>query len=165
MVLLYAMGVIAGFMALAHFVFHSAEAVKALALTAIGSLVPLVPTVLARTEYRITGSGIDKRPVRGGADAPFKEVFPWEELSHLVSKKTGFKFYKKLDEPSPLRRFWKMHVQEGHSGEFHVQDRDRPGLEAILAQRGVSILTRGKVAKRPGAPEGPGPSVSGRRGR
>ena len=57
MALLYATSVFVGFMALAHLVFHSAEAVKALALTAIGALVTLVPTVLARTEYRLTASG------------------------------------------------------------------------------------------------------------
>ncbi len=41
----------------------------------------------------------------------------------------GFKYYKTLNEASPIRRFWKAHFSDQFSGEVHVEKQD---LERVL---------------------------------
>ena len=136
-VLLGVVGVFAAFTALGFFVFHSRDAVKALLFAAVGAVFAALPMVLSKIEYRLTPSGLDKRPLATRKRTPFREVFRWNELTHVARTRHGFTFRKDLDELNPLRRFWKLHVSDRYSGEVHVEraDVDRV-LEAVEA-RGV----------------------------
>ena len=134
-------GVIFGaFMALAHFVFGSPEAVKALAVAGVGGVASLLPSIAARLEYRLSDAGIAKRPVSRGSPREFKDVFLWAELSHLVPTSSGFKYYKKLDESRPFVRAFKLHVLGDWSGELHVEREDLEQVRALLASRGAPVL-------------------------
>ncbi len=136
-VLLYVAAVFVATMALAYFVAHSMTAVKALAMTAVVAIVPLVPTVLMRVEYRLTERTIDRRPVDKEKPKNFEEVVRLDQLSHIVPVKHGFKFYKHLEEPSPLRRFWKLHVSDQYSGEVHMELADQERVLEALSQQGI----------------------------
>lgn len=138
-VLLHVVAVFVGFMAAAYFVFHSPAAVKALFSAAIAGVASLVPSILSRVEYRLTETGLARRSLRGKRQAEFQDLFLWDQLSYVLPTGSGFKFYKRLDEPHPVRRFWKLHMASGCSGEVHVEPEDRPQVEGILAQRGVPI--------------------------
>lgn len=128
----YVAGVFLAFSALAAFVFDSMDAVRALGAAALAAVVALVPGVLTRVEYRLTDSGLAKRAFNPKSPAEFKKLFAWDELSHVISTRTGFKFYKTMDSSNPVGRFMKLHVFAGHSGEFHVEGRDLEGVLAIL---------------------------------
>jgi len=136
-VLLYVVAVFVVFMAAAHFVFHSPAAVKALLSAGIAGVVSLVPSVLSRIEYRLTETGLARRSLRGKNQAEFQDLFLWDQLSHVLPTGSGLKFYKRLDESNPIRRFWKLHVVSGHSGEIRVEPEDRARVGAILARRGI----------------------------
>jgi hypothetical protein len=133
----YVLMVFLGFILLAHFVFRSPEAVTALFLAAIGSTVPLVPMVLSRTEHRMTEAGLEKRERKKGEAAPFKPVFAWEELSHVVPIRHGFKYYKPIGEGGWLVRFWKAHLSDRFSGEVQVEAEDRERILEMLTQKGI----------------------------
>ena len=96
-VLLYVVAVFIGFMAAAHFVFHSPAAVKALFSAAIAGVASLVPSILSRFEYRLTDTGLARRSLRGKQHAEIQELFLWDQLSHVVPTSSGFKFFKRLD--------------------------------------------------------------------
>jgi hypothetical protein len=134
-ILLYVALVFLAFMALAYFVLHSVSGVKALAIGAVGATIPLVPAVLRRNEYRLTETGLEKRPIDPKKPRSFTEVFSWQELSRVRPMRRGFKFFLTLDEPRPLRRFWKTHVADAFSGEFHVESEDRERVLGILEER------------------------------
>lgn len=136
-VLLYVVAVFVAFMAAAHFAFHSPSAVKALFTAAVGGVVALVPSLLKRIEYRLTETGVAKGSSKGKGPMEYKDLFSWGELSHVLPTSSGFKFYKRLDESNPVRRFWKLHIASGCSGEVHVEPEDRARVEAILVQRGI----------------------------
>ena len=142
MVLVWVAVVFLAFMALSHFVFHSAAAVKALALAAVGFLVPLVPGVLSRVEYRLTEHELTSRMVDPKNPKDFKCVFVLDDLSHVVPTRHGFKYYKTLNEPSGLRRFWKIHVSDAYSGEVHVETTDQKRVLGVLAELGASVKRR-----------------------
>ncbi len=133
----YVVAVFVCFIGLAHFVFHSADAVRALFVALIGGVVGTVPSILNRVEYRITGAGLEKRPFRTESPREFEDVFAWDELSHLVSTSTGFKFYKRLPDSGPVSRFFKLHFSAGYSGDLHVDPRDRARVRAIIDQKGI----------------------------
>ncbi len=137
-VLLYVAAIFVVMMGFAYFVAHSMTAVKALAMTAVVAIVPLVPTVLMRVEYRLAERALERRPVDKEKPKIFEEVFQLDQLSHIVPMKHGFKFYKHLEEPSPLRRFWKLHVSNEYSGEVHVEAVDRESVLENLDRRGIS---------------------------
>ena len=137
-VLLYVAAVFVAMMALAYFAVHSMTAVKALALTAVAAIVPLVPSVLMRVEYRLTGETLDRRPVDNEKPRAFEELVRLDQLSRIVTMRHGFKFYKHLEEPNPLRRFWKTHVSDAYSGEVHIEKADREDVFESLAQQGIS---------------------------
>lgn len=128
-VVLYLVAVFGAFVALAHFVLHSPDAVKALAIALVGAVGATVQGVIDKIEYQITESGIEKRPIRKKKPEQFKSVVRWDELSRIVPMKHGFKYYKTLDETNPFRRFWKLHLSDRFSGEVHVERKD---LERIL---------------------------------
>jgi len=149
-VAVYVVAVFVCFMGLAHFVFHSANAVRALFLALIGGVVGTVPAILNRIEYRVTATGLAKRPFRPKSPGPFKDVFAWDELSYLVPTKTGFKFYKTLPDSGPVSRFFKLHFSAEYSGEFHVEAGDRAQVRAILGQKGIptsELRTRGALPR------------------
>jgi hypothetical protein len=146
-VVLYVVAVFVGFMALAHFVFHSAEGVKALLLTAIGAVVGLIPSVLTRIEYQLTEAGLAKRPLRTKDPKEFKAVFAWDELSHLLPTKSGFKFYKRVETSNPFLRFLKLHLSGDHSGEFHVEPQDRGRVRAMIDRHGIPTSKPRAVAR------------------
>jgi hypothetical protein len=138
-VVLYVLLVFVAFMLLAGFVFHSMEAVKALFFTAIGSLVAMVPSLQARIEYRMTEDGVSKRPYRPNNPADFKDVFSWDELSRLVPTRRGFKFYKQTGTTGPLRRFFKLHLLGGFSGEVHVEARNMNRVQEFMERQGSRV--------------------------
>ena len=142
-VLIYVLLVFGSFMALSQFVFHSAGAVKSLALAAIAAVVALMPQVLRKIEYQANGSGVRMRAHGREAKGELKMVFTWGELSHAVSTKQGFRYFKTLDEKRPVRRFMKLQFSDRSSGEIHVEAEDRSRVYGLLEERGVSIRQRG----------------------
>ena len=137
-VLLYVAAVLVAMMLFSYFVVHSMAAVKALAITAVASMVPLVPAVLSRVEYRITGQGLDRRSVNKEQPREFENVFELDQLSYVVPMRHGFEFYRPLNESNPLLRFWKAHVSDAYSGEVHVERADRERVVEILDRYGIS---------------------------
>lgn len=148
---LYLTLILGTFMAVAGLVFHSTEAVLALAALAGGELVMLAPSMLNRVEYRLTEEGLEKRAVRAKDPPPFKRLFAWHELSHLTPTGAGFKFYKKLSEPGRWKRFYKLHMCGDYSGEFHVEPDERRRVEGFFRERGIPTT---KDAVRRLGPEG-----------
>jgi len=138
-VLFYVVAVFAAFMAMSHFIFHSPEAVKALAIAAVGAVAATVPSVIENVEYQLTESGIEKRAVKKKGPDEFKGVFRWDELGHIVPTKHGFKYYKIVNETSPLRRLWKTHIADEYSGEIHVETKDLERILGIVERRGIAI--------------------------
>ena len=138
-IVLYVAAVFAAFMALAYFGFHSMTGVKALAMAAIGSIVSLVPGLGKRVEYRLTEHGLERRPHDPKKPGEFKRVFRSDELSHVAPTRGGFKFHKRLDDPNPLRRFWKTQISDAYSGEVQVETPDRERVLEAVAQRGISV--------------------------
>jgi hypothetical protein len=136
-ILLYVAGVFAVFLALAHFIVRSTDAVVALFLAALASVGATVPGTLKRTEYRLSPHGLSKRPLSRKQPRDFVEVFTWDELSHLVPTRSGFKYYKKLEESNRLRRFAKVHLLSDYSGEFHVGAAHRSRVETIVDLQGI----------------------------
>ena len=135
MVMVYVVAVFLVFMAVSRFVFHSPAAVKALALAAFGAVVAMIPSALGRLEYRFTPSGLERRPVDRKEPRDFEEVFRWQELSHTIPLKHGFKYYLRMEDAGPMRRFWRTHISDEYSGEFHVETDDRDTVAEILASQ------------------------------
>lgn len=133
-IVVYVAAVFAAMMAVAYFLVHSLAAVKALMLGAIAFIVPLFPGLINKVEYRLTESGLEKRSLNKKAPQEFKEVFRWDQLSHVVPMKHGFKYFKPLNDSNPLRRFWKYNVSDAYSGEFHIEAEDRPEVLGIVAR-------------------------------
>jgi hypothetical protein len=127
----YVAGIFAGFMAMAHFVFHSPDAVKGLLMTGVGSVASLFASTLIRVEYRLTDEGVSKRQGSGEGERAFKLLFRWEELSHLVATRTGFRY----------------RTQDRRSGELHVEAAELAELRALLGARDVPILGPGQSAQ------------------
>jgi hypothetical protein len=138
-VLLYVIAVFAGFVAMAYFVFHSGDAVKALVIAAVGALAATVPSVIGKVEYRLNDSGIDKRPVNEAKPHDFEGVFSWDELSHVVPLKQGFKYFKTMKETSAVRRFWNLHISDRFSGEVHVEKSDLERVLKLVEKQGIPI--------------------------
>jgi hypothetical protein len=122
------------FMALSWFVFGSGTAVRSLAAAGVAALVAMVPGLLARVEYRLTDSGVERRPVRPRDPQPFEPLFSWDELSHVVPTATGFSFYRALDARG-VARLWKYHVLSGYSGEVHVEPEDMGRIRGLVERR------------------------------
>ena len=133
----YVAAVFLGFMAVAHFVFHSGEAVKALFLTAIGAIAATVPSILTRLEYRIDEGGLHKRPVRKRDPEDFEKVFMWDDVNYVIPTHSGFKYYKHFESTNPLIRFAKLHLLSGVSGEIHVQEADRNPVREAIRKRNI----------------------------
>jgi hypothetical protein len=138
-VIAYVAAVFVVFAALSYFVFHSMTAVKTLAMAAVAGIVSLVPAVLQRVEYRLTEVQLDRRTVAKDKAKGLEIVFRLDELNHIVPTGRGFKFYLQLNEPNPLRRFWKLHVSDEYSGDVHVETADRKCVMSTLERCGVSL--------------------------
>jgi hypothetical protein len=137
-IIFYVAVMFAVFMTVAYFVLNSPTGVKALALAAVGAIVPLVPGVLGKVEYRATASGIEKRRLDKKSPGDFEEVLRWEDLSHVVPTRDGFKYCKQMNEPSRLRRFWKIYFSDAFSGEVHVETKDRDRVLELVRERGFA---------------------------
>ena len=61
-----------------------------------------------------------------------------DRVEYIVRTAHGFKFYLPLDEPNPLRRFFKAHLSDAYSGEVHVDTADQERVVAVLNRYGVS---------------------------
>ena len=133
-VLFYIVAVFTAFIVFSHFVFQSPEAVKALVLAAVGTLVATVPSVTGKVEYQLTESGIEKRTVKEDPDE-YHEIFSWVQLERVVPMRHGFKYFKYLDETNALRRFWKLHLSDEYSGEVHAERDDRDRIIGLVEQR------------------------------
>ena len=137
--LIYVLLVFGAFMAVSHFVVHSASAVKSLALAAVGGCVALLPHVIRRTEYHASDTAVEKRPFRKNREGAFEEMFRWTDLSHVVRTKHGYKFFRKLEDERPVVRFLKLQLSDRYSGELHVEAEDRKRVENLLKTRNVPI--------------------------
>jgi len=124
-------------MALAHFVVHSPEAVKALAIASVAAIVPLMPIILSRMEYRLNARSLEQRPVRVQQPAEFETLFELDQLDHVQPSSHGFKFFKPLGEGTGARRFFRRHLSDSYSGEVHVEKQDLDTVLGLLAQHGV----------------------------
>jgi hypothetical protein len=147
-VVLYVLLVFLAFMALAEFVFHSADAVKALLFAAVGSTVAMVPGLQGKIEYQLSSSGLSKRPVRTKKPAEFEVLFSWNELSEVVPTKRGFKFYKAMESRGLLKRFAKQHLLSGYSGEVHVEPGDLDQVRRFMEGHGAPIPREKQVEPR-----------------
>jgi hypothetical protein len=136
----YVGAVFGAFIALAYFVFHSPDAVKALFLTAVGTFASLAPGILGRVEYRLTDTGLAKRRRSDKKLREFEELFRWDELSHLVPTGSGFKYYKKIEEPKSLARLFKRHLSDRYSGELHVERADLAKVRSLIGQQAIPML-------------------------
>jgi hypothetical protein len=132
----YVTGIFLGFMALAWFVFHSRDAVTALVTALLGSLATLGAGIVSRIDYRITETGLEKRPRIAQRSGEYREVFRWEELEEVVPTRRGFRFAKRMDEPHPLRRFWRRSIVEGNAGEVHCEGPERTRVLDLVARHG-----------------------------
>jgi hypothetical protein len=97
----YVAAVFVVFMALAYFVFHSPDAVKALFLTAIGAVASVAPGILGRVEYRLTADGLARRPL---ADKKPRELCSSARTSLYV---LGFAECARVLLPPRARGTWK----------------------------------------------------------
>ena len=139
-VVLYLLVVFAVFIAMASFIFHSPDAVKALLVAAVGAVAATMPGVMSEVEYRATESGIERRTLKKKKKAgEFEETLRWEHLSHVKRTSHGFKFYLAMDETSPTRRFWKLHVSDECSGEIHVEKHDLDRILGIVEAQKIVI--------------------------
>ena len=84
-VLFYVATVFVAMMALSFFVLHSMTAVKALAMAAVASMVPLVPVVTSRVEYRLNERVLERRPQTDKKPKEFETVFHTVELASTRS--------------------------------------------------------------------------------
>ncbi len=147
-VVLYVAGVFAAFIALALFVFHSPQAVKALVIAAVGAIAATVPGVTEKVEYQLTGSGIEKRTINKKRPGQFKGVFRWDQLSRIEPMKHGFKYFKTTNETNQLRRFWNVHLSDRYSGEVHVEKKDLERILDILERCGVVMSSPSREQSR-----------------
>ena len=136
-VVLYVAAVFAAFVVLAHFVFQSPDAVKALLVAAVGAIIATLPGVFERIEYRATEAGLDKRSLRAKGTGQFQQVFCWDELSRVVPMRHGFKYFKTSDERRPFQRFWNRRVSDRYSGEVPVEGHDLARVLAVVRQQGI----------------------------
>jgi hypothetical protein len=136
-IMLYVAGVFGAFMALSHFVFHSTAAVKALAIAAVGAMISMVPGVMAVEEYRLTDAGLEKRSLNEKKPRQFNRLFTWDQLHRVVPTRHGFKYYTSINEPRPMRRFWKTHISDACSGEVHAEPEDLDRVLGLLSERGI----------------------------
>ena len=104
------------FAALAHFVFHSPEAVKALGMACLGSLGGLFASIVVKFDYELNESGLRKGPHRKTKQPDFKSVFTWDELVRIVPTRHGFKYYRSIPHGSALSRFWNKWISDKYSG-------------------------------------------------
>ena len=138
-IVFYVAAVFVAMMAVSYFLFNSLTGVKALALGAVGFIVPLFPGVINKVEYRLTESGLEKRPLNPKVPQDFEEVFRWDQLNHVVPMKYGFKYYRPLNDSNPVRCFWKTYISDAYSGEFHIEAEDRDKVRSILARHGIPM--------------------------
>ncbi len=128
-VLLYVVLVFAAFLAVSHFLLHSSTGTKALAIGAVGFLIPLLPKVLSRQEYRLTADGLERR---GGSQSGWRRLFAWDQLDRIAPTSHGFQFFLHLEEPNRVKRFWKLRFSDRASGEFHVGREDRHEVGSLI---------------------------------
>lgn len=145
-VVLYVVVVFAAFVAAARFIFHTPEAVKALVMAAVGAVAATIPGVIGKVEYRATTSGVEQRKLDEKKPRQFEEAFRWDELSHIVPMRYGFKYYRTMHETTPVRRFWKLHVCDRFSGEIHLERHDLDRILGLVERQGVAISKRGTGA-------------------
>jgi hypothetical protein len=148
LIALFVAGVFLAMMAFAHLVVHSMTAVKALAVTAFGSIVAIIPGVLNRVEYRMTGSGIEKRTLAGKDPGPFEDVVEWDRLSHVVPTRSGVKYFTTLNEKNRIRRFFATAFSDAYSGELHIERTDRDRILEAMVNRGLIRRTATPSARR-----------------
>lgn len=131
-VLIYVGLVFLIFILLSYFIFHSMDAVKALAITGGTFILTGLPAVTKRIEYRLTKHSLEQRPLVKNKVPTYSQVFPLDQFSHIKLMQHGFKFYLHRDEMNSLRRFWKMHVLTGYSGVVPVEKRDMERVLGVL---------------------------------
>jgi hypothetical protein len=111
--------------------------VKALILAAVGGVASLTPGIITKSRFRLTDSGLSRTPLHSRGEREPKVLFTWEELSHIIPTKSGFKYYKDVPDPNAFRRFGKLHFSDSSSGEVRVEVEDQPRVMDIIRQRGI----------------------------
>lgn len=120
------------------FTVHTREAVMALLAAGAAAIGSAVPGVVNRIGYRATVDVLEKLPPSKKKKREFVTVFRWDELSHVRPGKYNVKYFKHLAEPNVLRRFWKLHISDSYSGEFHMEAENRDEILAMLERLGVA---------------------------
>lgn len=141
-IVLYVVAVFVILIAMSYFVFNSMTGVTSLAMVGFGTVVALLPGLLVRIEYRMTKTVLEKRTHNKKKPGTFKRVFQLDQLSHIVPLRHGFKYYKSLDEPNPLKRFWKNQISDAYSGEVHLEIKDRKRILDLLSGCGIKITKK-----------------------
>lgn len=138
-VILYVILIYIVFIGLAYFVFHSATAAKTLAFTLVGIIVPLVPSILKRIEYKLTGHDLMSRTKTPDDKEEYKPVFALDKLDYIVKIKHGFKFYLSIEEKNSSGRFWKKHISDKYAGEVHVETDDVQKVFDLISELGINV--------------------------
>ncbi len=138
-VVIYVAIVFLAFIVVSYFGFHSISAVKTLALTAVGAIVPLIPMLTSRIEYQLTEQKLEFRAVRKKQNKVYKTLFYLDKLSYVVQISTGFKFYLIFNEPNFIKRFWKKHIIDNYSGEVKIEKADLLNIINKLKDYGITV--------------------------
>jgi hypothetical protein len=138
-IILYVSVVFIIFIAVSYFGFHSINAVKALAITALISILSFAPGIFNRIEYRLTKQALEYRPMKKKEQEPYKILFLLDQLSHIVQIENGFKYYLTLNESNPFRKFWKKYMSDKYSGAVNLEKADNKRILSTLDQFGISI--------------------------
>lgn len=121
----------------AYFIARSKETITALLAAGATALGTTAPSVMNKVVYRATPDTLEKLPPGKKKKQEYVTVFRWDELSHVKPGKHTFKYFKRFEEPNAVKRFWKLHVSDAWSGEFHVEDGNREEVLALLERLGV----------------------------
>lgn len=137
-VLIYVVIIYFALIAIVYFGFNSRKVVITLAATLAGIILPLLPGVLKRIEYKLTAQTLEQRPLTPENTTEYKEVFKLNQLDHIVKIKHGFKFYLTIDEQKPFKLFWKKHLSDKFSGEVHVESGDIDRVIETVTKHGIA---------------------------
>lgn len=126
------------FILISHFVFHSSEAVKALLITALGTIGPLSIAMFNRIEYKLTKEMLEHRPINQNKPSEFKTLFSLDQKINIKRAGSGLKYFLPLEESNPLKRFLKMNFSDKYSGEILIEKEDRKKVLDAFSELGIS---------------------------
>jgi hypothetical protein len=136
-ILIYVSLIFISLIIVSYFVLHSTLTVKALSITAIGTIIPLFFGVITRIKYRLTKHSLEYQSIFKNKSSSFKTVFKLDQQINIKLTRNGFKFYHTLTKSNPLKRFWKTYILAGFSGEVYIEKVDVNRVFDALKKCGV----------------------------